>query len=150
MELILLERIERLGNVGDVVQVKAGYGRNYLLPQNKAIIANSANRKLFERRRAQLEARQRTALEAAQARAEKLGALALSLSRATSDGTHLYGSVSTADIAALIAEASGEEISRRAILIDDHIRTVGEHHFRVRLHPDVVAEMTLTIEAENG
>ncbi len=149
MELILLERIERLGNVGDVVQVKPGYGRNYLLPKQKAIVANSANRKLFERRRALLEAKQRTALEAAQAQAEKLAALELSIFRSTSDGTHLYGSISTADIAALIAE-QGEEVSRRDILIDEHIRTVGRHEFRVRLHPDVVATMSLQVEAENG
>ncbi|RMH52170.1 MAG: 50S ribosomal protein L9 [Zetaproteobacteria bacterium] len=149
MELILLERIERLGNVGDVVRVKDGYGRNYLLPKKKAIVANSANRKLFERRRALLEEKQRSVLEAAQARAERLGALALTTTRATSDGTHLYGSVTTSDIAALIAEA-GEEIHRRDILIDEPIRTLGTHRFRVRLHPDVVAEMHLTVEPENG
>jgi len=149
MELILLERIERLGNVGDVVTVRAGYGRNYLLPQEKAIVANSANRKLFERRRALLEAKQRTALEQAQAQAEALAKLELTLSRSTSDGNHLYGSISTADLAALISE-QGEEISRRDILIDEHIRTVGSHTFRVRLHPDVMATLSLQVEAENG
>ncbi len=149
MELILLERIERLGNVGDIVHVRPGYGRNYLLPQEKAIVANSANRKLFERRRALLEAKQRSALEAAQAKAEELAKLELSIARSTSDGTHLYGSVSTADLAALINE-QGHEVSRRDILIDEHIRTVGTHSFRVRLHPDVVATLTLHIETENG
>jgi len=149
MELILLERIERLGNVGDVVTVRAGYGRNYLLPQEKAIVASNANRKLFERRRALLEAKQHTALEQAQAQAQALAELELSISRSTSDGTHLYGSISTADLAALIT-AKGQEVSRRDILIDAHIRTVGNHSFRVRLHPDVVATLSLNIEAENG
>ena len=149
MELILLERIERLGNVGDIVTVRAGYGRNYLLPQEKAIVANAANRKLFERRRALLEAKQRTALEQAQAQAETLAKMELSITRSTSDGSHLYGSISTNDLAALITE-QGQEVSRRDILIDEHIRTVGTHSFRVRLHPDVVATISLQIEAENG
>jgi len=149
MELILLERIERLGNVGDVVNVRAGYGRNYLLPQEKAIVANNANRKLFERRRDLLEANQRTALEQAQAQAKLLAELDLTVSRSTSDGSHLYGSISTADLAALLV-AQGQEVSRRDILIGEHIRTVGTHSFRVRLHPDVVATLSLHIEAENG
>jgi len=149
MELILLERIERLGNVGDVVTVRAGYGRNYLLPQEKAIAANSANRKVFERRRALLEAKQHNALEKAQAQAKALAELELTISRSTSDGSHLYGSISTADLAALITE-KGEAVSRRDILMDEHIRTIGTHDFRVRLHPDVVATLALTIEAENG
>ncbi|MDX8414075.1 MAG: 50S ribosomal protein L9 [Mariprofundales bacterium] len=149
MELILLERIERLGNVGDIVTVRAGYGRNYLLPQEKAIVANNANRKVFERRRALLEAKQHNALEKAQAQAKALAELELTISRSTSDGSHLYGSISTADLAALISE-KGEEVSRRDILMGEHIRTIGTHDFRVRLHPDVVATLALTIEAENG
>ncbi|MDX8409729.1 MAG: 50S ribosomal protein L9 [Mariprofundales bacterium] len=149
MELILLERIERLGNVGDVVAVKAGYGRNFLLPQGKAIAANAANRKKFERQRAQLEAKQHNALEQAQAQAEKLGAIALTITRATSDGSHLYGAISTTDLASLLSE-QGQDVSRRNILVDQAIRTVGEHTFRIRLHPDVVAEMRLTIAATDS
>ena len=149
MELILLERIERLGNVGDVVHVKAGYGRNFLLPQGKAIAANAANRKKFERQRAQLEAKQHNALEAAQAQAEMLSAIALHVTRATSDGPHLYGAISTPDLAPLLSE-QGQNISRRTILVDEAIRTVGEHDFRIRLHPDVVAEMRLTVEPTNS
>ncbi|MDQ6963768.1 MAG: 50S ribosomal protein L9 [Mariprofundales bacterium] len=149
MELILLERIERLGNVGDIVTVRAGYGRNYLLPQERAIVANSANRKLFERRRELLEAKQRSALESAEAQAKALAELELTIARSTSDGTHLYGSISTADLAALLTK-HGEEVSRRDILINEQIRTVGTHSFRVRLHPDVVATLSLQIEAENG
>jgi len=149
MQLILLERVEGLGNVGDEVNVRAGYGRNFLLPKGKAITANEANRKLFERRRMVLEAQQMEVLAAAKGEAEKLSGLSLSITRATSDGTHLYGSVTTTDLAELLAE-SGNTVERRNILLDEQIKTVGEHGFRVRLHPDVVADLTVKVEAENA
>ncbi len=149
MQLILLERVEGLGNVGDEVNVRAGYGRNFLLPQGKAITANEANRKLFERRRMVLEAQQMEVLAAAKGEAEKLSGLSLAITRATSDGEHLYGSVSTTDLAELLAE-SGNTVERRNILLDEQIKTVGEHGFRVRLHPDVVADLTVKVEAENA
>jgi len=148
MQLILLERVEGLGNVGDEVSVRAGYGRNFLIPQGKAAEATDANRKIFERRKAQLLAKQQSELEQAQAVADKLAELELSMVRATSDGTHLYGSVSTADLAELI-NASGFDIVRRNILLDDQIKTVGEHQFRIRLHPDVTATLTIKVESEN-
>ena len=148
MQLILLERVEGLGNVGDEVTVRAGYGRNYLLPQGKAELATDANRKVFERRREQLEANQRNALEKAQAVAEKMSGLKLVIQRAASDQEHLYGSVSTHDIADLLVE-NGFDVERRQVIVDAAIKTVGEHAFRVRLHPDVTADLTLTVEAEN-
>jgi len=148
MQLILLERVKGLGNVGDEVSVRPGYGRNFLLPQGKAEIANNANRKVFERRREQLEEKQRGKLEHAQALAEKLAGLHLSIIRATSDGEHLYGSVSTHELADLLHE-SGSEVERRQVILNDAIKTVGEHAFRVRLHPDVTADLTLTVESEN-
>jgi len=149
MQLILLERVEGLGNVGDEVNVRAGYGRNFLLPQGKAIAANEGNRKLFERRRKVLEAKQQDVLEAAKAKATQLSGLSLSITRATSDGEHLYGSVTTTDLAELLTEA-GQDVERRNILLDEQIKVVGEHGFRVRLHPDVVAELTVKVEAENA
>ena len=148
MQLILLERVEGLGNVGDEVSVRPGYGRNFLLPQGKAELATDANRKVFERRRKLLEARQRNELEKAQALADKLKGLNLSITRATSDGEHLYGSVSTHELADLLGE-NGHEIERRQIIVDEAIKSVGEHAFRVRLHPDVTAELTLNVESEN-
>ncbi len=148
MQLILLERVEGLGNVGDEVAVRPGYGRNFLLPQGKAELANDANRKVFERRRELLEANQRNELEQAEALAEKLRGLTLSLVRATSDGEHLYGSVSTHELADLLSE-TGHQVERRQVIVDDAIKVVGDHPFRVRLHPDVTAELTLTIESEN-
>jgi len=147
MQLILLERVEGLGNVGDEVKVRDGYGRNYLLPQGKATLANNANRKLFERRRAGLEARQRSELEAAKATAGKLAGVDLSVMRSTSDGKHLYGSVSSADLAELLAQA-GFSVERRNILIDEPIKSLGDHSFRVRLHPDVTAKLAVKVQSE--
>ncbi len=147
MDLILLERVEGLGNVGDEVKVRDGYGRNFLLPQNKAVTADASNRKVFERRRAVLEAQQRTVLESAQAEAEKMSSLDLIVVRATSDGKHLYGSIGANELAELIT-AEGYDVARRDILQEAPIKEVGEQEFRVRLHPDVMATIKITVEAE--
>lgn len=149
MQLILLERVEGLGNVGDEVTVRPGYGRNFLIPRGMATLASEGNRKVFERRRAQLEAKQTDVLSAAKAEAEKLAGLSLEVIRATSDGQHLYGSVGTNDLSELLNE-SGHDIPRRNILLDDQIKTVGEHHFRVRLHPDVTADLSIKVESESN
>lgn len=149
MQLILLERIEGLGNVGDEVTVRLGYGRNYLIPNGKASLATDGNRSIFERRRAQLEKQQEEVLSAAKVEAEKLADLSLEVVRATSDGKHLYGSVSTHDLAELISE-SGFAVERRNILLDDQIKVVGDHSFRVRLHPDVTAELTIKVTSEES
>jgi large subunit ribosomal protein L9 len=148
MQLILLERVEGLGNVGDEVAVRPGYGRNFLIPQGKAIVANDGNRNLFERRRAVLEAKQQTELQAAEAEATKLAGVEISVVRATSDGENLYGSVTTNELAELLTEA-GHATARRNILLDEQIKTVGEHPFRVRLHPDVTADLSIKVEAES-
>ena len=147
MQLILLERVEGLGNVGDEVSVRPGYGRNFLLPNGKATLANDGNRRTFERRRAQLEAKQADVLATAKSEADKLSTLTLEVVRATSDGTHLYGSVSTHELADLLNE-NGQSVERRNILIDEPIKTVGDHTFRVRLHPDVTAEISIKVESE--
>jgi len=147
MQLILLERVEGLGNVGDEVNVRPGYGRNFLLPNGKATVANEGNRKTFERRRAQLESKQAEVLTTATAEAAKLADLSLEVIRATSDGTHLYGSVSTNELAELLNE-NGQNVERRSILLDEQIKTVGEHNFRVRLHPDVTADLSIKVISE--
>jgi len=149
MQLILLERVEGLGNVGDEVTVRPGYGRNYLIPQGKATPATETNRKLFERRRHLLEERQRNELEKAQALAAQLGDLQLSIRRATSDGEHLYGSVTTHDLADILGR-QGFDIERRQIILDRAVKTVGEHSFRVRLHPDVIAQLRIIVESESA
>ncbi len=148
MQLILLERVEGLGNVGDEVRVRAGYGRNFLLPQEKAIEATDANRQVFERKRTILEEKQQDETQKAQAEATKLAGLDLSITRAASDSEHLYGSVSTADLAELLKKI-GCKVERRHILVDEQIKSVGEHAFRVRLHPDVTADLTVKVEAES-
>jgi large subunit ribosomal protein L9 len=148
MQLILLERIEGLGNVGDEVKVRPGYGRNYLLPQDKAIEASDANRKVFERRRKELESRQHDELQKAQSLASQMEALTLVVTRAASDGQHLYGSVSAHDIAELLA-SHDFKVATRQILIDETIKSVGDHGFRVRLHPDVTVALSIKVEAEH-
>ena len=147
MDLILLERVEGLGNVGDEVTVRAGYGRNFLLPQNKAIVANAGNLKAFELRRKALEEKQKEVLAAAEAESAKMSSLSLEVVRATSDGKHLYGSIGANELAELI-NAEGFDVARRNILLDAPIKEVGEHDFRVRLHPDVVATLKLAVVAE--
>ncbi|MDX8395804.1 MAG: 50S ribosomal protein L9 [Mariprofundaceae bacterium] len=149
MELILLERVQGLGNVGDEVTVRAGFGRNFLLPQGKAIASDESNRKLFERRRKVLEAQQDTVLAEAKVEAEKLADLNVSVIRSTSDGEHLYGSVGTTDLAELLTDA-GHKIARRNIILNEQIKVVGDHDFRVRLHPDVTADMSVQVIAETA
>jgi len=148
MQLILLERIAGLGNVGDEVKVRPGYGRNYLLPQGKAVQASDTNRKVFERRRKELESKQQDELQQAQSLASRMEALELAVTRSTSDGQHLYGSVSAHDIAELL-ESLEFKIATRQILIDEAIKAVGDHGFRVRLHPDVTVELSIKVEAQN-
>ena len=147
MQLILLERVEGLGNVGDEVSVRPGYGRNFLLPQGKAAIADAGNRKVFERRRDLLESKQTDVLAAAKIEAGKLEGLALEVVLATSDGKHLYGSVGAAELVALLKD-NDFTVERRNILQDEHIKEVGEHAFRVRLHPDVTASLSITVTSE--
>jgi len=147
MQLILLERVEGLGNVGDEVSVRPGYGRNFLLPRGKAAIADAGNRKVFERRRDLLESKQTDVLAAAKIEAGKLEGLALEVVLATSDGKHLYGSVGAAELVALLKD-NDFAVERRNILQDEHIKEVGEHAFRVRLHPDVTASLSITVTSE--
>ncbi|TLS69242.1 50S ribosomal protein L9 [Mariprofundus erugo] len=147
MQLILLERVEGLGNVGDEVTVRPGYGRNYLVPKGKATQATEGNRRVFERRRAVLEQKQQEALALAKVEAGKLEGLSLEVVRATSDSKHLYGSVGSTEIAALLSD-NGFAVERRNILLDQPIKEVGEHSFRVRLHPDVTAEVAIQVKSE--
>jgi len=147
MQVILLERVAGLGNVGDEVKVRPGYGRNFLIPQGKASEATDGNRKIFDRRRTQLESKQQETLAKAKAEAATLAGLSLEIVRATSDGQHLYGSVNTHDLAELL-NTQGHEFERSNILLDTQIKEVGEHTFRVRLHPDVTADLTIKVESE--
>lgn len=136
MEIILLERIEKLGTIGDVVTVKDGYARNYLLPNKKALRANEANRKVFEANRERLEAENAARRdEAAQAGAGVDGAEVV-LIRASSNSGQLYGSVSVRDIADAL-KAQGHAISKSQIILERPIKTIGMFDVRVALHPEV-------------
>jgi len=144
MEVILLERIGRLGQMGDVVTVKDGFARNYLLPQGKALRATEANRKRFERERAQLEARDLELKSEAQAVAAKLDGQRFIVIRQAGDTGQLYGSVSTRDIAEAVT-GGGFTIERRQVMLDRPIKTLGLHAIRVQLHAEVAPHITVNV-----
>jgi large subunit ribosomal protein L9 len=144
MQVILLERIGRLGQMGDVVNVKDGFARNYLLPQGKALRATEANRKRFERDRAQLEARDLELKSEAQAVAVKLDGKSFIVIRQAGDTGQLYGSVSTRDIADAVTEG-GFTIERRQVMLDRPIKTLGLHQLRLQLHAEVEPRITVNV-----
>ena len=136
MEVILLERIERLGQMGDIVAVKAGYARNYLLPQKKALRATKANMEQFETQRTQFETQNLTRRTEAEALAERLDGLAVVLIRQAGENGQLYGSVTAGDITDAVTEA-GFTLDRRQVAIERPIKELGLHDIRVTLHPEV-------------
>jgi large subunit ribosomal protein L9 len=144
MQVILLQRIGRLGQMGDVVNVKDGYARNFLLPQKKALRATEENRKHFDSQRAQLEANNLELKKEAEAVAEKLDGKAFVAIRSAGDTGQLYGSVSTRDIADVVT-AGGFTIDRRQVVLDRPIKTLGLHATRVALHPEVTVKVTLNV-----
>ncbi|MGE5512005.1 MAG: 50S ribosomal protein L9 [Bacteroidota bacterium] len=144
MQVILLERIGRLGQMGDVVRVKDGYARNFLLPQGKALRATDANRARFEKERAQLEARNLELKKEAEAVAVKLDGQAFVAIRQAGDTGQLYGSVSTRDIADVVTEG-GFSVERRQILLDKPIKALGLHEVQVALHPEVVVKVRINV-----
>jgi large subunit ribosomal protein L9 len=144
MQVILLERIGRLGQMGDVVTVKDGFARNFLLPQGKALRANTANRERIERDRAQLEARNLELQSEAQAVATKLAGQSFIVIRQAGDSGQLYGSVTTRDIATVVTEG-GFSIERRQVLLDKPIKTLGIHEVRVGLHAEVEPHVLINV-----
>ena len=144
MQVILLERIGRLGQMGDVINVKDGFARNYLLPQGKALRATEANRKRFERDRAQLEARDLELKSEAQTVSAKLDGQNFIIIRQAGETGQLYGSVSTRDIAAAVTEG-GFSVERRQVMLDKPIKSLGLHEIRVTLHPEVVPQIIVNV-----
>lgn len=136
MNVILLERIEKLGQMGDVVTVRPGYARNFLLPQKKAMRATDANKQFFEAQKAQLEAENLKRREEAESVGTKLDGLTFVLIRAASETGALYGSVSTRDVADQVT-AEGFTISKSQVVMDKPIKELGIHPVRVQLHPEV-------------
>ena len=150
MEVILLEKVTNLGNIGDRVKVKPGFGRNFLLPQGKATLATEANVAKFEARRAELERRQADELAAAQARAAQLAQLQLKLvAKAGSEGK-LFGSLGTVDVAEACT-AAGCAVERSEVRLPaGPIRSTGEHQVDLHLHADVTVSITLTVVSEEA
>jgi large subunit ribosomal protein L9 len=142
MEVILLERIEKLGQMGDVVRVKPGFARNFLLPQKKALRATKENMEVFESRRAQLEAENLKRKQEAEKVAEKVEGMTVVMIRQAGDTGQLYGSVSARDVADALTEA-GATVGRSQVLLNNPIKVLGLHSVEVRLHPEV----TVTIHA---
>jgi large subunit ribosomal protein L9 len=144
MEVILLERIEKLGQMGDVVNVRPGFARNYLLPHKKAVTANEESRKQFEAKRAQLEAQNLERRKDAEQVAKKLDGLFVVMIRQAGDAGQLYGSVNARDIATAVTEA-GFTLERRQINLDQPIKTLGLTPVRVALHPEVFVTVTANV-----
>ncbi len=144
MEVILLERVENLGQMGDVVKVRAGFARNFLLPQKKALRANDANKAVFEKQRAELEARNLERKTEAEAAATKINGQSFVVIRQSSETGVLYGSVSTRDIAAAASDA-GVHIERAQVRLDKPLKNLGVFPVRVVLHPEVDASINVNI-----
>ncbi|MEM7057516.1 MAG: 50S ribosomal protein L9 [Pseudomonadota bacterium] len=144
MEVVLLERVEKLGQMGDVVSVKDGYARNYLLPQSKALRATKANLAHFETQRAQLEARNLEMKKEAEAVAAKLDGQQFVIIRQASEAGSLYGSVTSRD-AADVATEGGFTISKSQVVLERPVKELGLHAMKVVLHPEVSAEISINV-----
>ncbi len=149
MDVILLEKVENLGGIGDRVKVRSGYGRNFLVPRGKATLATSSNIAIFEARRADLEKKEAEELQAARQRAASAAKLTLRLSAKAGTEGKLFGSLGTADIAEACT-AAGVPVRRSEIrLPDGPIRTLGEHSIELHLHSDVNATIRITVVADD-
>lgn len=144
MDVILLERVEKLGGIGDVVSVKPGFARNYLLPRKKALRANEANRKVFESNRAQIEADNAARRATAEKDAGSIDGKSVTLIRQASNTGQLYGSVSVRDIAEALT-ADGAKVAKNQIVLDKPIKAIGVTTVRVALHPEVSVSITVNV-----
>ncbi len=149
MDVILLEKVQNLGNIGDRVKVRSGYGRNFLVPRGKATLATPSNVSIFEARRADLEKKEADELQAANQRAASAGKLTLRLTAKAGTEGKLFGSLGTADIAEACT-AAGVPVRRSEVrLPDGPIRTLGQHSIELHLHSDVNATIRITVVAED-
>lgn len=148
MQIILLEKVVNLGNLGDVVKVKDGYGRNFLIPQGKAKRATEANKAEFAARRAVLEKQQADILAAAQARGEKLAGFLLQVTQKAGVDGRLFGSVTNGDIAESLTAQGFEVVKAEVRLPNGPLKTVGDHAVSIALHHDVVVDITVSVLGE--
>lgn len=144
MQVILLERVEKLGTIGDEVEVKNGFARNFLIPQGKALLATAANRARFEAERAQIEARNEAARSDAAQAGDDLNGEVFVLIRQAGENGQLFGSVSARDIAET-ATAAGKKVEKRQVLLNAPIKAIGLHEVQVRLHPEVTVIVTANV-----
>ena len=144
MEIILLEHVEKLGKMGDVVNVKSGYARNYLLPQNKALRATDANKAVFEKQKAELEAHNKALFEEASKKAQALQGFSAVLIRQAAETGQLYGSVTIRDIAAAVKEA-GFDVERRCVYLEKPIKDLGVYEVKLNLHPEVSQKIMVNV-----
>ncbi|MES9970123.1 MAG: 50S ribosomal protein L9 [Candidatus Thiodiazotropha sp.] len=148
MEIILLQKVDNLGDLGEKVNVKSGYGRNFLIPAGKAVPATEDNVKIFEERRAELEKEAAEKLQAAEARKAKLDGLEISITCKAGDEGRLFGSVGTTDISKAVADAGVELAKKEVLLPNGAFRVAGEYEVDLHLHADVNAKIKLTIVPE--
>ncbi|HGJ5884302.1 50S ribosomal protein L9 [Arsenophonus sp.] len=149
MQIILLDKVANLGSLGDKVDVKAGYARNYLIPLGKAVPATKKNVEFFEARRAELEAKLADVLAVAEGRAEKINSLAtVTIASKAGDEGKLFGSIGTRDIAQAVTAAGVEVMKSEVRLPNGVLRTVGEHEVHFQVHSDVFAKLNVNIIAE--
>ncbi|GAM07280.1 MULTISPECIES: 50S ribosomal protein L9 [Novosphingobium] len=144
MDIILLERVEKLGNIGDVVTVKDGFARNFLLPNKKALRANEANKKVFEANRAKIEADNAEKRSAAESHSSNVEGKQVVLIRASSNSGQLYGSVTVRDIAEAL-NAEGAQVTKQMIVLEHPIKTLGVFDVRVSLHPEVAVNVQVNV-----
>jgi len=147
MKVILLSDLRHQGKRGQVVDVKSGYARNFLLPQGLALIATPGNLKYFEQQRKKIDAKHARERDAAAAIAARLAGVKLSVAKRVGETQTLYGSVTAAEVAEML-QAKGFEIDRRRIDLEGGIKTLGDHPVRIELHPEVIAEVTVTVVPE--
>ena len=148
MQVILLEKVGNLGNLGDVVKVKDGFGRNFLIPQGKAKRATEANKAEFAARRVELEKQQAAILTAAQARGEKLTGYVVAISQKAGVDGRLFGSVTNGDIAEALKAQGFEVVKSEVRMPNGPLKTIGEHVVTLALHHDVTVDVTVSVTAE--
>src|SRR3982750_4296299 len=144
MEVILLERVEKLGSIGDVVKVKNGFARNYLLPNKKALRANESNRKLFEANRARIESENEDKRKDAEKASKSIDGKSVQLIRQASNTGQLYGSVSARDIMEAL-EAEGAKVTKSQVVLDRPIKALGVHEIKIALHPEVSVTVKVNV-----
>jgi large subunit ribosomal protein L9 len=148
MHVILLEKVRNLGNLGDKVNVKSGYGRNFLIPQNKAVFATEKNVELFNQRRAELEKKAKTDLSAAEQRAAKLNDITIVIEAQASDEGKLYGSINAHEIKEALLLKSFDVSKREIVMTDGPLHSIGQYVVQIHVHSDVVADLQVEIVAK--